>query len=1235
MLFLALFFSVLAQASGAFVVKATELRVRDLPGGKSLCLIPQGTQLEASGKSDGQWLRVKMPSLKGCPTEGFVAVKYLHPLKLPTTKAKPGHKAAPLLEPQKISLIQTNAYDPTKEIGRGFSEFTSSFGLATFGNIYKAAGLDIEEDILEKLSMPQLARYFPNQKENRAIAKKIGSHVENVILDGAMSNQKVNEAILYAATKLVDQIIQRALEVEGVKDAERRKSWAKRLLVPFHRCMIKTKSYGEGSNCLDALQADLVNNLGLAISYELAAQETGAENANTAPEQYQNCLRPQKREADQRVQPCVLEVMRTSVAKFGVTEVEKIAKAKLSPSDVRIVSTSAKKTISSCLASANDRAGFLKCADALTISAGGELTYYSVLSNPQVGDLFPKETERKNLASVAKSTFHQCLKNENKRDSQGKIQTEACENFVTMEITKTVANRLFLANLEKLGGISDQDRKTILAKVSGQLDKCWDSSGTPENNNRCMKDSVQSLVLKVAQVKLDRELPPSLLQSNPQLTKELLSSVEDCLKKELPKDILTSTESAVKVELCAGKLLKSSAIRVAKHELDEVLEGKTTNNQAKLTLTSNLIEEKFDQCLGDSPGEAKLTDCSVKLKTSAGVEIGKLLFQEEFDKYVATKGGLASLNLSPQIRDQYLEKLFLSHSECLKKNTDPKQPNSADRAVDTCFKTSIANMASYLADITFQSRLKENLTDPKTIQELAPLFRSEFQLCLAEKNSEKINDFIPQISVCGDRLTKKYTVEVAKRELILAIDSALPNQKRRGEEIFSGVFPRFAACIEKTTGDNHDARDRCAKSLKSQATLILAAESSRNEALRLLNVKKLPSQFAELERKLRDCLEQERGSEYCARIHAQAVASEIARIKFRSSMADALGSEYSKHEAELKILEQEFSRCVAQIPGQKPDASFLNALKQCGDNLEQKGIAFAQDYLTNSLRTVASTPEQRKIGDQIAEVVPCLDPLFPSGPSEDPAFRAIDPEGVFAKLTGAISEYIALDVKKSEKDIDRILKEVFADMYSAGTEASRKKLFDILVNGGMLDNLIHAMVRAEVKKTMAALPPKDQLPLNLQQLLLDKDTIAQALSPEVMAKYRPHLAQKLLKPILLEGKSMKDPALKSELKTMEKGLAEALLESHAFGQKLTEGMIQKSIDDKTAGTVSRWFYNSLAGYDYNWDNIRSSADAMRAEEYIKGQIIRPMMLGNELSPEEMHRRREEASALVEAALKNQ
>jgi hypothetical protein len=1238
MLFLALFFSVLAQASGSFVVNATELRVREKPGGQSLCLIPQGTKLEANGPSDGTWIPVKMPSINGCPTKGFVGVKYLAPVKAaPSPSTALPEKKIPtlLLDPQKVTVIQTQAYDPTKESGRGFSEFTSSFGLATFGNIYKATALDLEKDILEKLSMPQLARYFPNQKENRSIAKKIGGHIEKVILKGGLSNQNVNEAILYAATKLVDQIIQRALEVEGVKDAERRKLWAKRLLNSFHRCMSKTISYGEGSSCLDALQIDLVNNLGLAISYELAAQETGPENAQAAPEQYRKCLKPQLANADQRVQPCVLEVMRSSVEKFGVKEVEKIAQETLSPADVKIVSASAKKTVNACLKTAKDRAGFLKCADSLTVSAGGELTYYSVLANPQVKELFPKEVERKNLAGMAKSSFHDCLQKENKRDAQGKIQTEACVNFVTMETTKTVANRLFAANLEKLGGLTEQEKNNVLKKVTGELNKCWDSLATAEKNNRCMKDSVQSLVLQVAELKLGRELPPALQKSNPKLSRELLSSVEKCLEQELPQDILTATDSAQKVELCAGKLLKSSALRVAKHEIDGVLEGKTSNEDAKQNLTSSLIETNFDRCLGESPGEAKLTECSVQLKTSAGAEIGKLLFQEEFDKYVNSKGGLQNLGLSPEVRDQYLEKLYLAHTECLKKNTNPKQFETADKAVDTCFKSSITNMASYLADVTFQARLKENLTDPKIIQELAPLFRAEFQQCLAEKNNETINNFIPQVSVCGDRLTKQYTVKVADRELRLAIASALPGQKKREEEIFSAVFPRFASCVEKTTGDDPGDRDRCARSLKTQATLVLAAETSRNEALRLLNVTKLPSQFSDLERNLRECLERDYGSEFCARRHAQSVAAEIARIKFRSSMADALGSEYAKHENELKKLEQEFAKCLVDIPGQKPDAAFLAALKKCGEDLEKNGIAFAQNYLKTSLRKIASTPDQQRIGDQVAEVLPCLDPLFPGGPAEDPAFRAIDPEGVFSKLTGAISEYISLDVKKSEKDIDRILKEVFADLYSTGTEESRKKLFDVLVYGGMLDQLIHAMVRAEIKKSLAALPPQDQLPQELQQVLLDKETIVAALSPEVMARYRPHLAQRLLKPILLEGKSLKEPALKSALAEMEKGLAEALLESHDFGQKLTKGMIQKSIDDKTAGTLSRWFFKNLAGYTYNWDSIRGSQDAIQAEKYIKGQIIRPMIMDSEVSPEEMRKRREEASRLVEAALKNQ
>jgi hypothetical protein len=46
-------------------------------------------------------------------------------------------------------------------------------------------------------------------------------------------------------------------------------------------------------------------------------------------------------------------------------------------------------------------------------------------------------------------------------------------------------------------------------------------------------------------------------------------------------------------------------------------------------------------------------------------------------------------------------------------------------------------------------------------------------------------------------------------------------------------------------------------------------------------------------------------------------------------------------------------------------------------------------------------------------------------------------------------------------------------MHAAGTIESRRKLFLLLIKEGMLDNLLKAMVRSEVRKSLANLLKED------------------------------------------------------------------------------------------------------------------------------------------------------------------
>jgi hypothetical protein len=79
------------------------------------------------------------------------------------------------------------------------------------------------------------------------------------------------------------------------------------------------------------------------------------------------------------------------------------------------------------------------------------------------------------------------------------------------------------------------------------------------------------------------------------------------------------------------------------------------------------------------------------------------------------------------------------------------------------------------------------------------------------------------------------------------------------------------------------------------------------------------------------------------------------------------------------------------------------------------------------------------------------------------------------------------------------------------------------------------------------------------------------------------------------------------------------------------GAVQKQIDTETSG-ITGWFGSWV--YSYDWSELRKSENGRKAEAYVKENVIKPMVLGQELDPAEMKRRRAQAAALVTQAVKN-
>jgi hypothetical protein len=1220
----------LPAAAATLTVRAQGVNFRESANGKVICTLSQGDRVEQLGKAAGGWVKIKASGV--CAGTGYVSEKLVAAQGSGKSPAKPAVKE---VGAQKVPLIITEKYNPQKEVGRGLTEFTSSLGLLTFGNLYKATALDMESMLKEKLSMPELRDYFPNESERNKLAARIAGNINEDYLRGGLTNEKIIGATRYAADEILGLVIHRAMAKEGVKAPERRAIWAQKIISPFRACMAKARTYHEGNNCLDAAQEDAVKNIGLGIAYEMIRQEMGPAYTNGISQPYQKCLNLKKPGANDRVKGCVMALVRNAAADYGIDKVKEAASTD-APESAEAIGKSVRPAFEKCLAKAGGREGFARCADQLIGQAGGEIAAAAVMNNEHVRKYFATNKERQALADAGKEQFLDCVaanRAAGRKDSSGNVKTDNCVHQVRLETARSVVHGLIAGNLAKMEDLAPGQRKEIQAAIGKKIDGCWDSKGTDEKNNACMKDGIENLVGAVAEIKLANKIPPALNAQEPKLKKQLVQNVQACIREDLPDDVMHSSNAAEKVDGCAAKLLREAALKVADFELRQVIHGKTSDEKAGDALVEKLVGQDLAACLGPSPTDAILSKCTTALKKNAAYSVGELLFKEEFDRFVAKNGGMRTLQIVSHDRLKFLEETLTQHRRCLDEKV--KSEEGVDLAVDTCFKSSIHNLASYLGKLAFQKSSREHVSNPGELKALSARFQNDLSACLQEKADAKysLNDYIFNIDGCANRLAGTYTLELGTQQITKALEANLsgPALAPRRVDLQKSLIQNFSGCLASAKVEAD--RDACVDTLKRDATKEVTILAAREQAKTLLNGGKIPAEFDEAEKKLQKCLAAGTEPDLCARQHAQNVAKILGSLKLKVTLASSLGEEnYKKSGRTIASLESDFFACVDGLPGRKPDAAFLKALKECGEKMEAKGITFAQASLSVLLDSPGASALEIMLRQEAANAIPCLGPILPAGPVNEDALQKIRPEGILQAVAKAIGDYINYDAKTADKHLDQVLERIITDLEAAGPIEARRNLLDLLIKGGMTDQLLKSMVRAQVRKALAGLPAEEQLSQDLQRVLMDPATLDTALPEEVLAQLRPFMADRLLKPLLIDGKTLTDPGLKASMKELEQKVALILLESRAFGDRLVAGAVQQQIDTETSG-ITGWFGSWV--YSYDWNELRNTPDGRRAEAYVKDHIVKPIVTGQRLPPEEMRAHRAEAAALVKRAVQNQ
>jgi hypothetical protein len=1107
--------------------------------------------------------------------------------------------------------------------------------MATFGNLFLRPSPDsLAADFKSKLEAPEMLRYFPEARERQQISVSLGQRIHRKHFQGPLTNEATLAAMGEGGKELVGTIIRRALEVEGVRVEANRNQWANRILAPFNTCLGRARSITEGQRCLLALERSAVPNVGLAVAFELNFQEFGAATAEVRAREFRQCLRPNAPGAQDRLKSCVVTGVRKSV-------VEKAREALLAvvsqsaPQRSDAILQSQIPKLERCLANANERAQFSECADQMAIDSGTDLSQAVVLSHPDLQRILPSENDRRAVATEAATIFRNCMienRRKNLRNQQsGTLETKNCEAAVKTGAIRSGGLALFRKTIGEQ--IPESTVRSRLAQESTRkLDSCWKPDKDIDQNTGCLRSAIIDLAKQIAAHQLTREIPNSLQAAQPQLRASLITSLTTCLEREIPANVTSSDRTEPAINNCTGALIRSTAAQVAEHGIRVAIGPHSLPTAVTNRIVEEIVTEGLLKCLGTNPSRQKINQCALETKRTAAGTIGETLLRNEWNKFVREKG----LSPSPEEETKVLESALTPLRKCLRERT--LELRSVDQEIDQCIKESIPPFALNLARIETTRALEKSGVSADQAPQQQSQVAQGLSSCLNEKmaRSFSLEAFMAHLNTCKERVASQAIREIGQSQILRAIDLSLPVTEPSLHETRNRVrgilMSKLDACAGHRMTDLE--RESCLQGLQTEAFSLLVPEAGSYQARKNLRQNNLPSEITSLEKDFRECIgRRAQTPDQCGRIYTIQLASKVASLKLRRTMNDLLGvSQISRFSAEITRMEERFKGCLSQIDGHKMDDKFLRAVESCSKVLEEDGLVFAQTRLREWINNRPSANEtEQLIRDRLALAIPCLEPVLPIV-EFDPS-RGLPAEGILQAVSGVISEYLAYDSERAKDDIGTLFQSLAQDLASAGPERARLALLENLSRSGSLDQFLKSMVRAEVRKLFQSLPPSDRIPDALANTLLSRATIDQTLTPAILAELRPTLLEKILKPMLLAGKSMDSPDLALAISALQRELGTRLIASNSFGDTLVRGVIQNNVRSQTSGLIGNLATHWYGMRTTNWEQARLNPNGRQAEEFMKEQILQPMIRGESLPTAEQNRRRRALENLVFEALK--
>lgn len=1146
-----------------------------------------------------------------------------------------------------IDLIYPVSYERASSASQTFKSKLMAGAASTFN-------IDIEKKVITKIAPyhSDLLGYFSSQVE-------LDKFLKDTIQKGIKENlSEVSDANLikfykYLGNNLIGSLANKILDKEGVKDPARRAIWIAKLLTPFNGCVIKaTNSQYDANHCIDALTSSLVPSTGVGLVYELSRSSLSSSlpakdrtnfNADQA-NRYKACIKTTKATASD-VKNCALSSMKTGVLKVTDLSLTKTINEKASS---KAKSAEIKKQVWPAFDSCSQDVGsnekskvsytdqFMGCIDNLVQTTGSLLVTDKISNTPSISGAFPA-SEVKKLALDKSSQFKSCAEAQKKKGAKkdGMLDISPCENAITNEVTYKVVTQTF----KNTANDSLKSNKTQAIKVGNDgvklLDKCWSNNQTPAAREACLKKSIVSFSGSVATLKLNEAIPANM-PGKAELNKTSVSSLTQCIEKELPKNISESNELTDKLNSCTGKLTKNVAMKVADFQIRETA-GANLTPAATNELVKSLVQEEFSKCIGASPSDDKLEQCSNTLTTKAAKHISDISFTKEVNAYLKKSGGLQALGVTQTQVDSFLSDLNKTNKDCI----DKKTTGVVMDQVNSCIKGSVKKIAFFFGDIQFNksvgSMYDGREADKKSVE---TQFRKSLGECLATKDGKEssIDDYTKNLYTCSDKVSGSMTLIVGQDQIDTSLNQYLKDRpgmdlQEKRDTIRNKLLGDFKTCMNSGT-----KQGTCIDNLKKSATQTIVINYGRIETKVQMNADKTPTKLRPVEDKFMACTDSKLEGDAlaahldeCTKGFALDFARELGTLKLNYLLKQTLGADgFLAQKKEIDSSLKMYNDCLDNLKSVKMSDGLTEKLTVCTDGLTNRGMNLVRSNINKWMTTEEKDAATVMIKQEFSNFLPCLSNLLPSSPYSQQLQQNV--ESNVKPLANLLAHYVEYNPENAKQTLDGIIEKLSVDLNDvAATKKAKTELLDFLYESGGLDQFLKAIVRGTVKDSLAGISEKE-VPKDLRDILLRKESFEEIFNSKEGSKIKDMVMNQLLRPALVDGADMKGDAFKNSMTKVKDDVVKLLVNAPSFGEQAIKVSIQHQINDMSG--VTKFFAKTLyGGESLDWEKVRRTPAGIEAEAYIKETVLTPKFKGEAQTPAETKKTMEKAEELVTKAVK--